>query len=853
MKPTITRHTLPNGLTVLLEENRSAPVISLNLLVKVGSAMETAPEAGICHFIEHMLFKGTPTRPVGRIARDVEAAGGEINAYTSFDHTVYYINMASRYADEGLKILADAVQHPLFDAREVEREAEVICEEIRRGLDNPQHVLMEHLFAGAYGTHPYGRPIIGSAVTVKSFQHTDLRHFWQRWYTASQMAVVVVGDFETTQLLRRIEEEFCDLSTTPAPVMPDLLTLNDTIGPQCLTERLNIQTSYFALAVPTPEITAAAVPALDILSHLLGGGESSRLEQIVKERKRLVQSIYTYAFTARGLGLFVIGGSATSAQMKRALPAIWDVVGDVLRPGAISMAELERAKLNIQCSEIYERETVGGQAGKHAYFLSTANDHQFERKYYDAVARTTLEQLHDTAHTYLRPDRSTLMWVAPKRDKIVPATQAAAWCRLPAPRPVTTVPGPRAVARPVLLKFPNGLRCVVRPEHRLPLVSIQAVMHGGTRYETAAINGINALLTNTLTKGTRSRDAATVAETIDAIGGGLNAGAGRNSVAIRSEFLSAKLTEGFTLFAETLREPAFAPEEVAKERNLLLEAIRNQEDNLPGLAMKHFCRALYGKHPYALAAIGEKESVRRLGPAQLTRYYEMIAHPSQIVLGVSGDIEPAFVEELVRRHIWWPARRLAARPKLPKLAAVKPQTVTTRRAEKQQAHIFYGVRGTTVTAPDRYAFSVLNQILSGQGGRLFLTLRDQMSLAYSVSASLQLGIEPGYFAVYIGTEPAKVHTAIEGIEQQLRQLTDEPVTDEEFSRAREHLVGTYELDLQRNSAIAGMHALNLLYGLGLDELARYPAKILAVTPRDLLRVAKKYFRKDAVVCSIVTP
>lgn len=853
MKSSITRHTLPNGLTVLLEENHSAPVISLNVLVKVGSAMEVGPEAGICHFIEHMLFKGTPTRPVGRIARDVEAAGGEINAYTSFDHTVYYINMASRYADEGLKILADAVQHPLFDATEVEREAEVICEEIRRGQDSPQHVLMEHLFAHAYGTHPYGRPIIGSAETVKAFRHTDLRHFWQRWYTAPQMALVVVGDFDTTQLLRRIEEEFCDLANTPTPPMPNLVTPLEVGGPQCFTERLNIQTSYFALAVPIPEITAPPVPILDLLSHILGGGESSRLEQIVKERKQLVQSIYTYAFTARGVGLFVIGGSTNTGHMKRALPAIWDVVGEALHPGAISMAELERAKLNIQSSEVYERETVGGQAGKHAYFLSTANDHLFERRYYEAVARTTREQIHDAAHAYLRPDQSTLMWVAPKRDKVPASTTTTQWCRLPAPRPVTTVPGPRAVVRPQLLKFPNGLRCVVRPEHRLPLVSVQAVMHGGTRYETTQTNGINALLTSTLTKGTRSRDAATIAETIDAIGGGLNAGAGRNSVAIRSEFLSAKLTEGFTLFAETLREPAFAPEEVAKERTLLLEAIRNQDDNLPSLALKHFCRALYGKHPYAFSAIGEKESVKRLGSSHLARYYDLIAHPSQIVLGVSGDIEPGFVQELVRRHVWWPARRLAARPKLPRLAPVKPQTVTTRRAEKQQAHIFYGVRGTTVGAPDRYAFSILNQILSGQGGRLFLTLRDQQSLAYSVNASLQLGIEAGYFAVYIGTEPGKVQTAIHGIEQQLRRLTEEPVTDEEFARAREHLVGTYELDLQRNSAIAGMHALNVLYGLGLDELARYPARILAVTKQDVLRTAKKYFRTDAVVCSVVTP
>jgi len=163
------------------------------------------------------------------------------------------------------------------------------------------------------------------------------------------------------------------------------------------------------------------------------------------------------------------------------------------------------------------------------------------------------------------------------------------------------------------------------------------------------------------------------------------------------------------------------------------------------------------------------------------------------------------------------------------------------------------MRAITVASPDRYAFTVLNQILAGQGGRLFLRLRDEMSLAYAISANHHLGIEPGYFTVYIGTEPGKIDTALDGIKRELQQLTQTLVSDEELARAHQYLVGTYELDLQRNSSVASLHALNVLFGLGLEEAQRYPESILKVTKADLLRVAKRYFRADQAVCAIVRP
>lgn len=850
----IIRHTLPNGFTVLLEENHSAPVISLNVLVKVGSAMEENAHAGICHFIEHMLFKGTPTRAVGAIARDVEAAGGEINAYTSFDHTVYYINMASRYAKTGLEILADAVLHPLFDHSETTREAEVICEEIRRGNDNPQHYLMEKTFEHIYGTHPYGRPIIGFDHTVKSFTGADLQAFWERWYVGPNMALVVVGDFIATEMLEEITQLFGAARSTPPPTRPELAVPLAIGGPLFYQERLDIESHYFALAFPIPTIGAPEIPTIDVLSHLLGSAESSRLERVIKEERQLVQSIYTYAFTARGTGLFIIGGMAQGKKMAQVIPAIWREVERFSAPHNVQAAELERAKLNICSSEIYERETVGGQAGKHAYFLSTVNDHTFETRYYAQVGTTTTDDVQRLASSLLQPKDCVCTWVAPTKAKAVAPATVTSWCkRNDVVKNIAIVRSGRGDFTPTTFTLDNGMRCVVRPDHRLPLLSIQAMMFGGLRAETARVSGISALLSQTLTKGTLARDATSIAEAADAIGGGVSAGAGKNTFMLRGEFLSSKLPEGLSLFAETLNTPAFAVDEVEKEKAQQLEAIRNQEDNLAAIAMKAFSKALYGAHPYALPMLGEPATVKRLSPKLLRAFYASLAKPSNIVVSLAGDLDPAQAKILLNRYFRGGGKSKPGAVKSLRMAAVKPQTITLHRPGKQQAHIFYGVRGTTVHAKDRYAFSVLHQILSGQGGRLFLELRDKMSLAYSVSASLQIGIEPGFFAVYIGTDPSKVETALGGIHSELAKLVAAPVTAEELERAQQHLVGTYELDLQRNSSLASLYGMNALYSIPLDDVRRYPDNILKITAADILKIAKKYIKPNEAVCAIVSP
>jgi len=845
----ITKHTISNGMQVLLCEKRNAPVISFNALVYAGSAIEKPKESGMCHVIEHMIFKGTPKRSVGQIASDIEAAGGEVNAYTSFDQTVFYINMASRFADKGLEIIADAILHPLFDKVELEREIEVICEEIRRGKDNPAHCISEDLFDHSFKKHTYGRPIIGVYNTVRSFARKDVHTFYKKHYTPDNMTFIVVGDFDSANMLKKIEREFrnwkfvAKTSIVPKKEPPQTkIRIN--------SNSMDIQGTHFMFGFHIPEITHKDIPAIDILSHILGGAESSRLEQVIKEKKRLVHGIYSYAYTPKYPGIFVIGGITQPEKILKTIDAIWEEIQKI-STDTVTTDEFNRAKINIRAGEVYERESVAGFAGKLAYFLATANDHDFEKRYFQIMGDVTAHEVRAAARKYLTPENCTVEILSPKDVKEKP-TIAAIRAACTGKKHVSLTKRAE-VSKPRLYRLSNGLKLIIRENHALPIVSAYAVMHGGLRYEEPKTNGISYLLSHTITKGTSKRSAVEIAKKIESIAGVIDGFCGKNTLGIRTEFLSEKLHDGFGLFAEVLCDPVFDDDEVKKEKEQQLEGIQNQEDSLHSMAFIHFFKGLYGDHPYGYRMLGEKKSVKGLTPNLLKKYWSDHLNPASMCLSVVGDVSPAEIIELTNEWI------SIKRKKKPEPFKRKIQPIDKIRFKevikkgKEQSHIVLGFLGTVLTSKDHYKLSVLNHILAGQGGRLFVTLRDKMSLAYAVNSTMQSGLEQGYFAVYLGTDSSKTDTAIEGIKKELKKIRTEMVTKEEIDRAKQYMVGTYELEQQKNRALASSYAFNELYGLGLSEVELYPQKILKVTREDVLTMARKYINLDAYVLSVIRP
>jgi zinc protease len=844
----VQREILSNGVTLLFVETHQAPVTSINICLRVGSRMETDEEAGICHLIEHMLFKGTEKLPPGDVARLIEAGGGDVNAYTSFDETVYYCTLSSRYTDRGLEVLSDAVLNSIIDQTELDREREVVVEEILRGKDSPTKVLSEEIFAKAFPHHNYGRPIIGFEKTVRGFSRQTILDFYHRWYTPKNMVVVIAGDFKTTKMRKRCERIFGGLRSNGTPQGENKTEKPQKI-PRALTIANPIQGSHMALAYHTPELEHEDVPALDILSHILGEGESCRLDMEVKEKRGLVNGIYSYVYSPKDPGLFYLGYSLPEKNIAKATRAVLEQIV-LFQEKKVDHDELLRAKLNIKSDSVYEKETVEGLARKYGYFENILGRYDFDEHYYQAIDKVSVDDVMEVAQRYLHPGNLTMGLIHPRdKSKAWRAGQLLEFTKPKAKARVKT----RKTEEIQHLRLKNGLRLIFRENPTVPTVVIRTAQLGGLRTEHPKDNGINSLLTQLWGKSTVNLDAQEMARQSELIAGSIDSYTGRNLTGMKADFLSEKTREGVHLFLEAYTQPRWDKQEIQREKENILEAIRRENDALASLTFKLFMKELYPTHPYGMPLLGEANVVRSLDKKDLIRCFDFLMNPTATVISVVGDFDTSMMLDLLAPTLEKIPRTLH-RLKAPKADPLPPKPKTVEKVlEKFQAHIVYGFRGVRLDDPDRYALDVLNNVLSGQGGRLFLELRDKMSLAYSVNSLSQEGIEPGYFGVYIGTEGSKVQTAIAGIEKELKKVLAKKVKGNEIKRAQQYMIGAYEIELQRNASVATQLAFNEIYGMPRNEWLDLPKKILRVTAEDVHRVARKIIQLDHRVLSVVRP
>ena len=866
------RHQLDNGLTVILQPNHAAPVVALQAWVQVGSADETEREAGLAHLHEHMLFKGTQKRKPGEVARDIEARGGEVNAWTSFDQTVYHLTIASRFFEEGLDVLADQVLHSVFDPGELSREIEVVIEEIKRANDMPSRKASREMFQLAYTTHPYRRPVIGYPETVRSFTRDDVLSFYERYYTPDNIVLVVVGDFDEAQALRRIEALWGGVGTKQGgrPVRPAEPAQRE-MRARILREPL--QETHLALAFPIPDVHHGDLAALDLAAAILGNGDSARLVMEVKRERQLVNEVYAYAYTPKDPGLFVVGATLRHDGVE---PAAAEILRQLyrLRRELVDTHELEVARRLIESEAIWQRETVQGTARKLGFYETVTGSLDFEKWYYERIRSATAEEIRAACDRYLRSERLNAVVLTSQEgsasEEMLRKVAAEAEAKLEAPAPAAIVaaqpaqqaaPARRApsVQRSALgagivsARLPSGARVLVKQETAVPIVAARAAFLGGLRYEDEASNGVHHLLARVLTKGTKRRSAREVARLSDELVASLAGNSGRNSFGLRGDFLARNFDASFRLFAECLREPAFDPREVERERALQLEEIRSRDDSPSGVAFDLFCRALYTRHPYRLDPIGEREPVERLGPDDLQRWYAAHYGPDNLVLALVGDVDPDHAFSLAEELFGGTTGPSHAPPQV----EIDPPPSEPRRVErvmdKQQAHLVLGFAGARFSDPDRHALELLASVLAGQGGRLFVELRDKRSMAYSVTAFNLEGIDPGYFAVYMGTSPEKLEAAEAGIRAELDKVVQSPITEEELQRARRYLVGSHAIGLQKNASRAAVIALDEAYGLGADHFSRYQERIESVTREQVLEAARRHLVMDRSVVAVVTP
>ncbi|MFP2934408.1 M16 family metallopeptidase, partial [Pyxidicoccus sp. 3LG] len=411
------RYALPNGLTVVFEEQHAAKVAAFQVWVKVGSADERPDQAGLAHLHEHMLFKGTENRGPGEIARDVEAHGGEINAWTSYDQTVYHIVIASQFARTGLDILGDAVRRSSFDADELAREIEVVCEEIKRSQDTPSRRASRDLFSTAYQVHPYRLPVIGTEESVRSFTREKVLEFYHRHYTPKNLVLAVSGDLREAELRQWVEEIFGGDWGRPYEGGVTRSTEPAATGRRVKLRPDDVKEAWLHMAFGIPQVDHPDVPALDVLAMIAGQGDASRLVRHVKRKHNLVNDVHSFAYTPRDPGLFSASLTTPPGNAARALEETARILA-TLRVTPVTAEELATAKALVEAEAVYQRETVQGVARKMGSYQSGMGSLEAEARYYEAVRGLTPEHLRAAAEKYLRFDRAVITGLLPPGSEL---------------------------------------------------------------------------------------------------------------------------------------------------------------------------------------------------------------------------------------------------------------------------------------------------------------------------------------------------------------------------------------------------------------------------------------------------
>ena len=838
---TIKRVLPENGLTVILQENHSAPVVNLRMYVKAGSILEEEYlGCGISHYCEHLLSDGTPTRTVEQIEEELNEIGGGSNAYTTKDHTCYFIETSREHFDQALDILADWGMNATFPEEAVETQRGIITREINMGYDEPARRVYNLFGEAMFRCHPARYPVIGYIENFERVTRDDLLAYKARMYVPNNMIFVAVGDFDAEVAYEKIREAFADFERKPFDT-PALTCEPEQLGRRIQREERDLDLAYVMMGFHTVPLSHPDLYPLDIMSHVLSAGNSSRLHKRLVDELGLVHSVTSWSHTpGYDAGVFAVSMVMDPANIDQAIEIVTEEIY-ALKDRKVSRDEIEKAK-KLKTADFYfgrqDMESIASSLGTSE--ISSGNP-DFDEMYATEIQNVTADQIREVARRYFSSDNLGIAILAPPTGAEVEIEGA------PAERAT-------AEAEPMLLPtekhvLDNGLTVLVRENHTNPIVSVSSYSLAGARFEDPDKPGLANFVADMMPRGTRRLSGERISTTIDEMGAQYGCGANHTRIETGITVLTEDLADGFELFAEVLTNPRFEEDEMDKARREIHGGITARADNWTYDAMDIMLAELFPTHPYGHPPVGNHESVDAITRDDLAAHHSSLVTPNNTVVTVFGDVTVAEAIELAEDELgdWEPGDPASAE------IALEPRRTEPVRLEsyhdRAQTVIFMGYHGMPYSSEDRYAMDVLDAVTSGinyPGGWLHTDLRGN-SLVYVVHAYNFTGYDTGYFGIYAATFDEALDQAMGIIDGHMERVATELVSEEELELAKQLCIIMNETNLQTNSSQAHDAAVPELYGLGHDHESDYADRIRAITSEDVLEVAQKYLANPVTI------
>ena len=861
------RVTLDNGLEVILKEVHAAPIISTWLWYRVGSRNELGGDTGISHWVEHMLFKGSARFPKGEIMRAVDRLGGYINAMTSHDFTVFYTTLPSAHAELALEIEADRMASAEFAPAEVEAERTVIIAEREGGENEPSYMLAEEVCASAFRVHPYHHQTIGWKEDLLRLTRDHLYAHYRRYYLPNNAILVVVGDFDTEDWLKRIAKAFEPIPPGDMPPQ-DVPQEPPQRGERRVILRMPGAAPIVRIAYHTPPVSHADFVPLAIADAILSGGRaifafgdsqarSARLYRALVETE-LASSAGSHYHASLDPYLMTLGATVHQGRTPAEVEAALLAEVQRLQEALVEPRELHMAIRQTQAQFAYANESVSGQALSLG-FLAILDRPERMDTLFEELAAVTPEDVQRVARTYFTEENRTVGWFVPSEEGAASEAQpseASRWapwrqgvCFYRTPKGGI---GPESIFR---AELDNGAVVLVHEKHDSATLVIGGQIRAGSYFDPSGQEGLAGFVAAMLRRGTAQRTFQEINLALDAVGASLEISAGRNDVGFGGHALAEDADLLISLLGEMLMAPSFPDEEVRKLRGQIITRLAMLEMDTGYRSDRAFMEALYPPgHPYGRDALGKAETIAALSREDLVQFYQRIYHPRTMVLSVVGAVEAERIVDRLNATLgqWRPANEPPAWA--PPVAQTPPEVVVRRVhiPGRPQVDLVLGVVGMPRTSPDYYPAAMANIILGrlGMMGRLGRAVRDEQGLAYYITSILQAGQGTRPWSIEAGVQPDHIDRTVSAILEEIARMREELVSDQEFADCKSYLIGALPLQLETNEGIGDLLINIEQYGLGLDYLQRYNALIEAVSREAIREVVAKYFAPGRYVLAM---
>lgn len=882
----VRKTVLENGLTVLTKEVRTAPVVSVQVWYQIGSRDEAPGVNGIAHQLEHMLFKGTTDRPI-QFGRLFSALGSDSNAFTSYDQTAYFGTVERNKLQALLTLEADRMQNALINAEELESEKRVVVSELQGYENDPGYRLSRAVMRAVFPNSPYGLPIGGTKADVQNFTVEQVREYYRNYYSPENATLVVVGDFDTDTTLATINETFGKIpnqeSTLSASRTEKLRSLlvqsrrpesNTNNEPQIANTPIVLRepgaAALLQTVYPLPNVNHPDVPALDVMDYILSEGRNSRLYQALIE-SGLASDAGGYVASMKSSGWYNLAATAAPGQALSKIDGVMQQAIAQLQTKGVTQAEVNRAKALVKATVILSNRDITSQAMQLGYDQTTAGNYRFTDRYLAAIEQVTTADVQRVANTYLQPEKRRVGFFEPTAiaaDQSVGAAGATqtheSFTAGPPVDPAEVAKylppiesaTPTARQLPEQFKLTNGLEVLLLPDKSTPTVTLSGYIKAGSEYDINAKAGLAALTADNLMNGTKTKDAQTLAASLENRGARLEFAAFREGVDATGYSLATDLPVLIETFADVMQNANFPANELELARKRALTNLKLELDSPAQVARRQFQQTIYPpNHPYH--SFPTAESLQQINRADVMRFYQQHYRPDQVILTLVGDFEPQQVRSLLEQQLknW----RSPGKPPTVNYPQVPlPKSVVQRNPVlpgKTQAITLMGYRGIERRDPRYYSALVLNQVLGGDtlSSRLGTEIRDRQGLTYGIYSYFQAGRNAGPFLIQMQTSPEDAARAISSTTQLLQQVHNQGVSQNELDTAKRSLTSGYTVSLANPDSIATQILMNAVYGLGAAELRAFPQKLNSVTLTQVNQAAKELLQPNNIVVVTAGP